>query len=75
MPQIGWFEILLIVVVAILVVGPKDFPIMLKKIGSWIGSIKKYFNELQSEVSLYENEIDEEKNLSKNKVKDTKDEK
>ena len=48
---------------------------MLKKIGSWIGSIKKYFNELQSEVSLYEHEIDEEKNLSKNKVKDTKDEK
>ena len=75
MPQIGWFEILLIVVVAILVIGPKDFPIMLKKIGSWIGSIKKYFSELQSEVSLYEHEIDEEKNLSKNKVKDTKDEK
>ena len=75
MPQIGWFEILLIVVVAILVVGPKDFPIMLKKIGSWIGSIKKYFNELQSEVALYENESDEEKNLSKNKVRDTKDEK
>ena len=75
MPQIGWFEILLIVVVAILVIGPKDFPIMLKKIGSWIGSIKKYFNELQNEVSLYEHEIDEEKNLSKNKVKDSKDEK
>jgi len=37
--------------------------------------IKKYFNELQSEVSLYENESDEEKNLSKNKVRDTKDEK
>ena len=75
MPQIGWFEILLIVVVSILVIGPKDFPIMLKKIGSWIGSIKKYFNELQDEVSLYEHENDKENNLNKNKVKDTKDEK
>jgi len=75
MPQIGWFEILLIVVVSILVIGPKDFPIVLKKIGSWIGSIKKYFNELQDEVSLYEDESDEEKNLSKNKARDTKDEK
>ena len=75
MPQIGWFEILLIVVVSILVIGPKDFPIMLKKIGSWIGSIKKYFNELQSEVVLYEHENDKEKNLSKNKARDTKDEK
>ena len=75
MPQIGWFEILLIVLVSILVIGPKDFPIMLKKIGSWIGSIKKYFNELQNEVSLYENESDEEKNIKKNKVKEVKDEK
>ena len=75
MPQIGWFEILLIVVVSILVIGPKDFPIMLKKIGSWIGTIKKYFSELQSEVSLYEHESDEEKNLNKNKVRETKDEK
>ena len=75
MPQIGWFEILLIVVVSILVIGPKDFPVMLKKIGSWIGSIKKYINELQSEVALYEHENDKEKNLSKNKIKDTKDEK
>ena len=75
MPQIGWFEILLIVMVSILVIGPKDFPIMLKKIGSWISSIKKYFNELQNEVALYEHESDKEKNLSKNKVRDTKDEK
>lgn len=75
MPQIGWFEILIIVVLAILIIGPKDFPIMLKKIGSWIGSIKKYFNELQSEVSLYEHENDKENNLNKNKARDTKDEK
>jgi len=75
MPQIGWFEILLIVVVSILVIGPKDFPIVLKKIGSWIGSIKKYFNELQDEVSLYEHENDKENNLNKNKARNTKDEK
>ena len=75
MPQIGWFEILLIVVVSILVIGPKDFPIVLRKIGSWIGSIKKYFNELQNEVSLQEYETDEEKNLNKNNFRDKKDEK
>ncbi len=39
MPQIGWFEILIIVSIAIIVVGPKDFPVMLKKVGSWIGSM------------------------------------
>ena len=47
MPQIGWFEILIIVTIAIVVIGPKDFPFVLKKIGSWIGSIKKYVNSFQ----------------------------
>ena len=31
MPTIGWFEILIVVSIAIIVLGPKDFPIMLKK--------------------------------------------
>ena len=31
MPSIGWLEILIIVSIAIIVVGPKDFPYMLKK--------------------------------------------
>ena len=51
MPTIGWFEILIIVVVAIIIVGPKDFPLMLKKVGSWIGTAKKYVNNIQNEVS------------------------
>jgi len=63
MPTIGWFEILIIVAVAIIVVGPKDFPLMLKKVGSWLGSIKRYVNNVQNEVSsITEDTID--KNLN-----------
>tara|TARA_B100001287_G_scaffold260364_1_gene248392 strand:+ start:324 stop:545 length:222 start_codon:yes stop_codon:yes gene_type:complete len=51
MPTIGWFEILIVVIIAIIVLGPKDFPIMVKKIGSWIGTTKKYINKIQNEVS------------------------
>ncbi|MDC1112333.1 Sec-independent protein translocase protein TatB [Candidatus Pelagibacter sp.] len=51
MPTIGWFEILIVVVIAIIVLGPKDFPIMLRKVGSWIGTAKKYINNIQDEVS------------------------
>ena len=40
MPQIGWLEILAIVIIAILVLGPKEFPIALKKIGSYFGKLK-----------------------------------
>ena len=56
MPQIGWFEILVIVSIAIIVIGPKDFPVMLKEIGSWIGSAKRYVANIQNEVSSLENE-------------------
>ena len=51
MPTIGWFEILIVAIIAIIVLGPKDFPIMLKKVGSWIGTAKKYINNIQNEVS------------------------
>jgi len=69
MPTIGWFEILIVVAIAIIVLGPKDFPIMLKKVGSWIGTAKKYINDVQNEVSS----IDVEDNHIKKKV-DKKDE-
>ena len=61
MPTIGWLEILIIVAIAIIVLGPKDFPIMLKKVGSWIGSAKKYVNNIQNEVSnidIEENQVE-----------------
>ena len=77
MPTIGWFEILIIVAVAIIVVGPKDFPLMLKKVGSWLGSIKRYVNNVQSEVSsITEDTIDknlnEDINVNPKKDKDEK---
>jgi len=56
MPQIGWLEILIIVALAIIIVGPKDFPVMLKKIGSWIGSVKRYVSDVQNQVSNITNE-------------------
>ena len=51
MPTIGWFEILIVVAVAVIVIGPKDFPQMLKKIGSWIGTTKRYIANIQNEVT------------------------
>ena len=69
MPTIGWFEILIVVGIAIVVLGPKDFPVMLKKVGSWIGTAKRYVNNVQNEVSnidIDENEIKEKKEEKKN---------
>ena len=64
MPTIGWFEILLVVAVAIIVIGPKDFPFMLRKVGSWIGTTKRYITNIQNEVAdldISSNEIEKTK--------------
>ena len=69
MPTIGWFEILIVAAIAIVVLGPKDFPVMLKKAGSWIGTAKRYVSNIQNEVSNLE--IDDEK-INENVKKETK---
>ena len=68
MPQIGWFEIIIIVAIAIIVIGPKDFPFVLKKIGSWIGTIKRYIQNIQQEVS----ELDKSVEIKTDEVKTEK---
>ena len=65
MPQIGWFEILIVVILAILIIGPKDFPIILKKIGSWLGTFKNYFSEVQKDITNIENIVEEETSFEK----------
>ena len=63
MPQIGWLEILTVAIIAILVLGPKEFPIALKKIGSFFGKIKNTISSFQKEVSSVAEDIDTEKNI------------
>ena len=64
MPQIGWLEILSVVIIAILVLGPKEFPIALKKIGSFFGKLKNTISSFQREVTSVTDHIDIEKNIT-----------
>ena len=74
MPQIGGFEILTIVVIAILVIGPKDFPFVLRKIGSWIGSTKRYFTDIQQSVTKLDESVDEKISIEEKYSEKSKDE-
>ena len=67
MPQIGWLEILSVVIIAILVLGPKEFPIALKKIGSYFGKLKNTLSNFQREVNSVTENIDIEKDVSSQK--------
>ena len=68
MPQIGWLEILAIVIIAILVLGPKEFPIALKKIGTYFGKLKNTISSFQREVNSVTDNINVEKEVTAKKA-------
>ncbi|GAB5458167.1 MAG: hypothetical protein Hens3KO_11970 [Henriciella sp.] len=48
LPQFGFTEILLVAIVALVVVGPKDLPMMMRKLGQFIAKGRSIANEFRS---------------------------
>jgi len=48
--DIGWSEILLIVIVAVVVIGPKELPSALRTAGRWIGQMRRVSNHFRAGV-------------------------
>ena len=61
MLDIGWSEILVIAIVAIVVVGPKDLPKMMRTIGVYAGKLRRAAADFQRqfEEAMAESEADE----------------
>jgi len=59
--DIGWTEILIIAVVAIIVVGPKDLPRMLRTLGRYAGQLRRTAGEFRSQFddAIRDSELDE----------------
>jgi len=59
--DIGWTEILIIAVVAIIVVGPKDLPRMLRTSGRYAGQLRRTAGEFRSQFddAIRDSELDE----------------
>src|SRR5712691_9681459 len=47
--DIGWSEIVVIGVVALIVIGPKELPAVLRAIGQWTTKIRRMAGEFQSQ--------------------------
>jgi sec-independent protein translocase protein TatB len=58
--DIGWIELMVIAIVAIVVVGPKDLPRAMRFVGQWSGKMKKMAREFQGQFNeaLREAELD-----------------
>ena len=61
MIDIGWMEMLVVAVVALLVIGPKDLPRALRTVGHWVGKVKGVAREFQSSVDdmIRESDLEE----------------
>ncbi len=59
--DLGASELLLIVVVAILVIGPKDMPVALRTAGRWIGKVRRLSGHFRSglDAMIREAEMEE----------------
>ena len=55
--DIGFWELLLIAIVALLVVGPERLPKLVREVGMWIGHAKASFQSIRREISR---ELDEQ---------------
>jgi len=73
-PQIGFAEMLVIAILALIVVGPKDLPVMMRKAGQFFGKMKAMgqefkdaFNQIgvDEEMAELRREIDELKSMGK----------
>lgn len=68
MLDIGWTEILVILVIALIVVGPRDLPKVVRTVGQWMGKARGYARDFQrtieeaadyTEMDAIKKEIDE----------------
>src|SRR6185503_7797386 len=59
--DIGWTELLVIAVVAIVVIGPKDLPRAMRTVGQWTGKIKRMAGDFQRQFNeaIKESELDD----------------
>ena len=68
MLDIGWCEMFMIAVVAIVVIGPKELPRTLRTIGQWVAKARSLTREFQSNISdmIAQSEIEDLRKSAEN---------
>jgi len=61
--EVGFSEIILIAVVALLVVGPQEFPALVRNIGSWLGKARQVMSSVKTEFDREIQKAEEIKRL------------
>ena len=61
--DIGFWELSLIAVVALVVIGPERLPGVARTVGKWIGTTKRFVNSVQSDINTEVSKADKLKHL------------
>lgn len=61
--DIGFWEIIVIAVVALLVVGPKEFPSLVRNIAAGIGRVRRFMTDTKNDLDREFRKMDELKQL------------
>lgn len=61
--DIGFWEIMVVGVVALLVIGPKELPIMMRTVGGWMGKTRHFVNAVKTEIERESYRAEELKRL------------
>jgi sec-independent protein translocase protein TatB len=56
--DIGWMELLVVAVVALVAVGPKELPSVMRTLGVWAGKVRRVFLALQHDFERLEHEAE-----------------
>ncbi len=67
--DIGFMEMALIGVVALVVIGPERLPGVARTVGQWMGSARRFMSSVQADINLEVNKTDELKRLLEEQTK------
>lgn len=50
MIDIAWSEFLFIAVLALIFIGPKELPVVLRAVGRWVGKVRAFARHIQAQL-------------------------
>jgi sec-independent protein translocase protein TatB len=53
MIDIAWSEFLFIALIALILIGPKELPTVLRNVGRWIGKARAFAKDLSTQLDLH----------------------
>lgn len=70
----GFWELMVIAVLALLVVGPERLPVVARKVGLWVGKARRYVTSVRSDIEreLRTDDLERMLNLQNSEIQELK---